>query len=66
MTTEALETLEALGSTLNFNYIWLKRLKENYNARRVSYIITMKDMFNKIPLTMIKALTQKQKKSRNL
>ena len=40
---------------------WLKLLEENYDARRVAYITDMKDMFNKIPLTMIKALTPKQK-----
>ena len=58
MTTES---LEALGSTLNFIYIWLKLLEENYDARRVAYITSMKDMFKQIPLMVIKSLTPKQK-----
>ena len=56
MTTEA---LEALGATLNFIYIWLKLLEQNYDARRVAYITDMKKMFKQIPLSMIKALTPK-------
>ena len=58
MTTES---LEALGSTLNFIDIWLKLFGKKYDARRVVYITDIKDMFNKIPQTMIKALTPKQK-----
>ena len=58
MTTES---LEALGSTLNFIYIWLKLLEENYDARCVAYITAMKDMFKQIPLMVIKSLTPKQK-----
>ena len=34
---------------------------KNYNARLVAYITFMKEMFKKIPQTMIKALTPKQK-----
>ena len=46
--------------TLNFIDIWIKVLEDKYNARRVAYITTMKEMFNKIPRTMIKALNPKQ------
>ena len=31
------EALEALGDTLNFIYIWLQLLQENYEARRLVY-----------------------------
>ena len=48
-------------ATFNFIDIWLKLFEENYDARRASYITAMKDMFNQIPQTMIKALTPKQK-----
>ena len=54
------EALEALGATLNFIDIWLKLFEENYDARRASYITAMKEMFNQIPQTMIKALTPKK------
>ena len=50
---------EALGTTLNFIDIWLKRLEENYNARRVAYITAMKYMFKQISLTTIKVITPK-------
>ena len=36
------EALEALGDTLNFIYIWIKLLEENYDTRRVAYITAMK------------------------
>ena len=55
------EALELLGATLNFIYIWLKLFEENYDARCVAYSTAMKEMFNQIPLTMIKALSPKQK-----
>ena len=58
ITTEALATLVV---TLNVIDIWPKMLKENYDARRVAYIAVMKDMFKQIPLTLIKAMTPKQK-----
>ena len=58
MTTE---DLESLGDTLNFIVICIKLLEDSYDARRVAYITAMKEMFNKIPLTMDKALTPKQK-----
>ena len=58
MTTEA---LEELGDTMNFIDIWIKMLEDNYDARRVAYITDMKEMFKKIPLMMINALTPKQK-----
>ena len=63
MTTES---LEALVSTLNFIDIWLKLFDNNYDARRVAYIIAMKRLFKKIPQTIIKSLTPPQKRSRNL
>ena len=55
------ESLEALGPTLNFIDIWLKLFDDNYDARRVAYITATKDMFKKIPQTMIKAIIPKQK-----
>ena len=58
VTTEA---LEALGATLNFIDVWIKLFEENYDARRVAYITSMKDMFKKIPQTMIKSLAPKTK-----
>ena len=50
----SIEALEALGATIYFIDIWLKLLEENYDARRVSYITAIKEMFKQIPLTMIK------------
>ena len=50
-----------MGATINFIDIWIKLLEENYDARRVAYITSMKEMFKQIPLTMIKSLTPKQK-----
>ena len=58
---ETTEALEALCTTLNFIDIWLKLLEENYDAIRVAYITAMKYMFKEIPLTVINALTPKQK-----
>ena len=46
---------------LHFIDIWIKLLEESYDARRVACIPAMKGMFKQIPLTMIKALTSKQK-----
>ena len=56
-----IENLKALGDTLNYIYIWLKLLEENYCTRCVAYITAMKDMSKEIYLTMIKELTPKQK-----
>ena len=50
-----------MGATLNLIDIWIKPLKENYDTRCVAYITAMKNIFNQIPLTMIKAITPKQK-----
>ena len=50
-----------MGATLNFIDIWLKLLDDNYDSRRVAYITSVKDIFRQTPLTMIKALTPKQK-----
>ena len=55
------ESLKALGATINFIDICLKLFEDIYDARCVAYIIAMEFMFNKIPLTVIKALTPKQK-----
>ena len=57
VTTEALEVLDA---TLNFIDILIKLLKDNYYARRVAYITSMKEIFKQIHQTMIKALIQKK------
>ena len=38
-----------------------KLFEENYDVRRVAYITAMKEMFKKIPQTIIKALTTKPK-----
>ena len=59
------EALEALGYTINFIYIWLKLLEENYKVRSVMYKKSMKEIFKKIPTTISKPLSQKIK-SRNL
>ena len=36
-----IKTLEALGATFNFIDIWLKLLRENYDARCEAYINAM-------------------------
>ena len=43
-------------ATLNYIYIWLKLSEENYDARRVAYITSMKEMLKLIHLTMNKTL----------
>ena len=53
--------MEALVATLNFIEIFLKRLEDNYEVRFGMYNKNMKEMFNQIPTTMIKALSPKQK-----
>ena len=55
------KALKALGSTLNFIYIWLKLFDEKYDARCVAYITAMKDVFKQIPQILSKPLTPKQK-----
>ena len=55
------KALKSLGATINFIDIWLKLLLDKYDAIYESYINAMKEMFKKIPQTMIKALTPKQK-----
>ena len=37
-----IKTLEALGATFHFIDIWLKLLRENYDARFEAYINTIK------------------------
>ena len=58
MTTEA---LESLGATIKFIYIWLTLLEEDYKMSSEMYNKAMKYMFKQMPITMIKALTPKQK-----
>ena len=58
VTTEA---LEALCATINFIEIWLKLLDQNYELICVMYNKAMKEMFKKIPTTMTKPLSEKQK-----
>ena len=55
------EVIEALGATLNFIYIWIKKFEENSDARFVSYSTAMEFMIKQITLTMIKSLTPEQK-----
>ena len=56
--------LTALGATLKFIDIWLKLFLDNYSARCDAYVNAMKEMFKKIPLTIKKAPTPKQKVQR--
>ena len=58
VTTEA---FESLGDIINFIDIWFELFEDTYDARCVAYITAMKYMLKKTPLTMIKALTPKQK-----
>ena len=55
------EALEELGATFNFINIWSKLLDDNYDARRESHNISMKEMLKKIPTMVTKPLSQKQK-----
>ena len=47
-----IKTLEELGATINFIYIWLKLLRGNFDARYEAYINAMKPMFVQIPQTV--------------
>ena len=60
-----IKTLEEFGATINFIDIWLKLLREHFNARRDAYLNAMKVMFRKIPQTIKIALTPKQKIPKN-
>ena len=55
------KALKALGVTINFVDLWIKLFVETYGARCVVCINGMKEMLKKIPQTMSKALTPKQK-----
>ena len=55
------ESLESLVADLNFTDIWLKLLEENYEMRSGIYNKAMKEVFKTKPITMIKALSPKQK-----
>ena len=59
--TSTTKALKELVATLNFIDIWLKLFVENYDARYVAYINAMKEMFKKVPQTMIKSINPKQK-----
>ena len=63
MTIEALETL---GASFNFIEIWIKMLEENYDARRVSYSTSVKELFKQISTTMTKPLSPRQKSQKLL
>ena len=56
-----IRTLEELGAIINFIDIWLKLLREIYDARCEAYINAMKVMFRQMPQTIKIALTPKQK-----
>ena len=58
------KTLEALGTTIKFIDIWIKKFREIFKAGCDACIDAMKDMFMKIPQTIKIALSQ-QKKSKN-
>ena len=55
------KSLKALGTTIDFIDIWLKLFVDNYDDICVAYITVMIEIFKKIPQTVIKALTPKQK-----
>ena len=59
-----IKKLEELGATINFIDIWLKFLRENFNARCDTYINAMKVMFRQIHQTIKISLTPK-KNSKN-
>ena len=52
-----IKTLESLGATFNFIYIWLKLLRENYCDGSESYVNAMKEMFMQILQNVGRALT---------
>ena len=54
------KSLKTLGATSNFIDTFLKLFLDNYDAICDAYVNAMKEMFNQIPLTMSKALTQKK------
>ena len=56
-----IKILEELGATIYFIDIWLKLLREHFDARCEAYINVMKFMFRQIPQTIKISLTSKQK-----
>ena len=56
-----IESLKALGATLNFIDIWIKLVENNYDAIRVAYSTDTKEMFKQIPKKMTKLLSTRQK-----
>ena len=52
-----IKTLESWGATFNFIDIWLKLLRETFDARYEAYINAMKVMFVQIPQNIKIALT---------
>ena len=56
-----IKTLEELVATISFIDIWIKLLRENFDARCEAYINAMKFMFIQIPQTIKIVSTPKQK-----
>ena len=61
-----IKTLESLGATYNFIYIWLKLLRESFCAESESYINAMKEMSMKITQNVERSLTSKEKNPKML
>ena len=56
-----IESLEALGDTLNFIDFWLKMFHHNYEVRWKMYKKDMKKLFKQIPTMKSKQLSQNKK-----
>ena len=55
------EALQALGAATNFIEVLIQLLENNYDARSVAYITSIKEMFKQRSITMTKPLSPKQK-----
>ena len=53
--------MEVFDASINFIKIWIKMLYDSYDARRVAYRTSMKEIFKQIPITMTKPLSSIQK-----
>ena len=60
-----IKTLESLGATFNFIDICHKHFRGNHCARSESYSNDMEEMFKQIPQNVERALTSKEKNTRN-
>ena len=60
-----IKSSEVLGATIKFFDIWLRFLREKFDARCEAYINAMKVMLMQIPQTVKISRTPKQKKSKN-